>query len=73
MRTTTLAANLAWWLANAPGYARFRMALHKPKDAQEKLLFQTLKANRHTAFGREHDFGEIWEPNTGVFISFCFL
>jgi hypothetical protein len=50
---------LPWLAVNAPGYARFRVALSHPEKVQRAILLQYLHENARTAFGRAHGFSAI--------------
>jgi hypothetical protein len=50
---------LPWLATNAPGWWRFRAALDDPERVQREVLFQYLRRNAETAFGRQHRFSGI--------------
>lgn len=54
--------NVAWWVAQAPGYRRFRAALADPAAAQSRVLARILAANADTVFGRRHRFDTVRTP-----------
>ncbi len=51
--------NHAWWAAASPSARRFRRALVDPASAQARILRRIIRANEHTAFGKEHGFASI--------------
>lgn len=48
-----------WLAAGASDAARFFAALHDPRASQEAILFDTLRANAATDYGRRFGFGAI--------------
>ncbi|MDB6121694.1 MAG: auxin-responsive promoter [Pedosphaera sp.] len=59
MNLTALIANSLWLGSSFPGFLRFRRALHRPQEAQIKLLLRCLSENATTAYGKAHDFDSI--------------
>lgn len=53
------AANRAWALASARSARQFRRALAEPVAAQERVLHEIVRANRHSEAGRRFGFGAI--------------
>jgi hypothetical protein len=59
MNLPATAAQVAWMSASLPAWYRFRSALEKPVEAQERILRRLLKRNAHSAYGLKHGFGSI--------------
>jgi GH3 auxin-responsive promoter len=55
----TALANSLWWLGSGISRAVFASALDDPGRAQEQLLFQFIRENSATAFGREHGLANV--------------
>lgn len=54
-----LAANAAWLLSNGPSYRLLSQALGQPRVAQQRRLFEILRRNASSEYGRRHRFGAI--------------
>jgi GH3 auxin-responsive promoter len=52
-------ANSAWFAGCIPEYLRFRRALSRVREEQERVLLQTLRKNQLSEFGRLHRFSSI--------------
>jgi hypothetical protein len=59
VKPTAALANCAWLAASGPAWLRFRSALSRPAEAQERILLRLLSANAGSAYGREYGFDEI--------------
>ncbi len=51
--------NALWTLSNAGAHRAYRRALRDPRRAQERILFDFLKRNARTAYGRLHEYESI--------------
>jgi len=47
-------ANLGYLAAATPAHRRFERALRRPQEAQQDILWRTIRASSATRFGREH-------------------
>jgi GH3 auxin-responsive promoter len=52
-------ANSAWFASCIPEYLRFRCGLSRVREEQEQVLFEILRKNRESEFGRRHEFAMI--------------
>ncbi len=52
-------ANSAWLAGCIPEYLRFCRALSRVREEQERVLEEILRKNRHSEFGRLHQFSNI--------------
>ncbi len=52
-------ANSLWWARSSPGARRFERALHRPREAQARVLSRLLRRNESSRFGRRHGFTHI--------------
>ncbi|HKO57369.1 MAG TPA: GH3 auxin-responsive promoter family protein [Thermoanaerobaculia bacterium] len=59
MRLRVAAANGAWVLSSMPEALAFHAGLHSVEEVQSDLLLRIVRRNRHTEFGRQHDFASI--------------
>ena len=59
MKPIAALANCAWLTASLPAWLRFRRALGRPAETQQRILGSLLNANAGSAYGRAHGFGEI--------------
>jgi GH3 auxin-responsive promoter len=58
-RTAPVIVNTLWVATQVRAWRRFRRALRRPRDVQSDRLIRYVRANRDTAFGREHRFASI--------------
>jgi len=54
-----VAGNVLWTGANAAAYASYRRARRDARAAQARILFEFLRRNRETEYGRLHGYGSI--------------
>jgi hypothetical protein len=59
MKPAATVANAAWLAGSLPAWARFTRALHRPKDAQFRVLRRLLTENAASAYGAAHGFASI--------------
>jgi hypothetical protein len=52
-------ANSAWLASCIPEYLRFRRALSRVREEQERVLHEILRKNQRSEFGRRHKFSNI--------------
>ena len=52
-------ANSAWLASCIPEYLRFRRALGRVREEQERVLHEILRKNELSEFGRRHEFAKI--------------
>lgn len=62
-RVRVLLANLLWWFACLHGWLAFRRAARNVQRTQTKVLARILKCNVSSAFGRQHRFAAIRNPD----------
>jgi len=54
-----LLGNGLWTLANARAYLGYRLAARNPRRAQERILFDFLRRNTNSEYGRQHRYAKI--------------
>jgi hypothetical protein len=54
-----LLGNGLWTLANARAYVGYRLAARNPRRAQERILFNFLRQNASSEYGRRHHYARI--------------
>ena len=59
MNLFAVIANSLWVTSSLPAEIRFRHALNRPAETQQRLLRHYLSHNANSAFGRDHGFAEI--------------